>query len=402
MPVERILVPLDLSPQGEAKLPVAEEYARAFGAELTLLHVLPARLTTTLAEMPLPGRREKAAGIAASVSPDEARARAYLETIAARMHAAGITARPLVRFGPVVATVFDVARRERAGLIIIGSNVRRWLPRLFLGSPAEAIVRRAPCPVLLVRPGPAAAPRRPAIRAFADDAARAGRLTPRSLGLRTVDVARIVGSVGRADELGADFRPLRRTLADDQRYARILDLSSGGLGNGGEPLPPVDLYKLGYGYYVLDGHRRVAAARQPGQDEISATVTEYLPVDDPEAQQLFAARRAFERATGLTQIGAARPETYARLEELIRDWAERRGLADRAEAARRWQTEVFSPVARRIRARRLNTHFPGERTADIFVRLADYRQAEAARQGREIGWDEALESFAAAQRAVRA
>ena len=39
--VKRILIPLDLSPLGEAKLPVAEAQARAFGAELILLHVLP-------------------------------------------------------------------------------------------------------------------------------------------------------------------------------------------------------------------------------------------------------------------------------------------------------------------------------------------------------------------------
>jgi len=38
----------------------------------------------------------------------------------------------------------------------------------------------------------------------------------------------------------------------------------------GKPLPPVVLYKLGYGYYVLDGNHRVAAAKQLGQLEIEA------------------------------------------------------------------------------------------------------------------------------------
>ncbi|HEY8601997.1 MAG TPA: hypothetical protein VIL85_26460, partial [Thermomicrobiales bacterium] len=37
----RILLPLDLTTPGEAKLPVAEGYARSFGAEILLLHVMP-------------------------------------------------------------------------------------------------------------------------------------------------------------------------------------------------------------------------------------------------------------------------------------------------------------------------------------------------------------------------
>ncbi|HLG50153.1 MAG TPA: universal stress protein, partial [Chloroflexota bacterium] len=39
--IERILVPLDTSRLSEAKIPYAEEQARAFGAEIILLHVLP-------------------------------------------------------------------------------------------------------------------------------------------------------------------------------------------------------------------------------------------------------------------------------------------------------------------------------------------------------------------------
>jgi ParB-like chromosome segregation protein Spo0J len=45
----------------------------------------------------------------------------------------------------------------------------------------------------------------------------------------------------------------------------------------GRGLPPVELYKLGATYYVLDGHHRVAAARLNGQLEIDAYVAEYVP-----------------------------------------------------------------------------------------------------------------------------
>lgn len=86
MPLERILVPLDLTAPGEAKLPAVEEHARAFGAGVLLLHVLPARPTPLAALLPHRRNDEAAAG---EVSPEEARARTYLDAIGARLRAAG-------------------------------------------------------------------------------------------------------------------------------------------------------------------------------------------------------------------------------------------------------------------------------------------------------------------------
>jgi nucleotide-binding universal stress UspA family protein len=391
----RILVPLDLTPPGEAKLPMAEGYARAFGAEILLLHVMPRLPALTALDARRAARRNADLDNTLDVpSPAEAAARSYLDTIAARLRAAGLRVQSIVREGAIAATVLDVAAREGVGLIILGSNQRPGLSRLMLGDTAQAIVRGAPCPTLLVRPSLESAGAAHAIRSFTDDATRAGLLVPRSIGVRTVAVARIIGSVGKAGELGANFRPARRTTGENQRYDHVRDVSAGNIGNDGISMNPIDLYKLGYGYYVLDGHRRVAAAKELGHDEIEANVTEFVPVDDPEAQRAFAARRAFERATGLTRIGAARPDSYERLLGLIRAWAARH-MADvsLAEAAERWYSKIFRPQAKRIRALRLNRYFVGERTADIFVRLADYRRAEGKLRGSKLSWDEAVRSF---------
>jgi len=369
---KRILVPLDLLPAGEAKLPVAEEQARAFGASLILLHILP----------------ERAASYEGSPTLEESRARAYLDAIALRLRSDGIVAEPLVRFGPVAAAVVEVAREHGADLIIIGSNVRGGLSRLFPGAIADEIVHNAPCPVLLVRPALETAPAMPVIRSFADDAARAGPLAPRSLGARTVEIARIIGSVGRPGELRPDFRPAKRFQGDDARYRRMVEAFQKGV-----PLPPVELYKLGYGYYVLDGHHRVAVAKQVGQQWIDALVTEFLPLTNPDAQRIFTERQRFERATGLTRIGAARPGNYARLEETIHELADERGIKDLREAARRWYADVFRPLQVQIRAHRLAEHFPGERTADVLLRVADHRRIESQRQGRQLTWEEALATF---------
>jgi hypothetical protein len=139
-------------------------------------------------------------------------------------------------------------------------------------------------------------------------------------------------------------------------------------------------------------------------------VTEFVPLADVQAQRVFSERRAFEQATGLTRIGLALPGHYPRLLELIRAYAERQALGEPSagagpalrQAAARWDAEVFQPLQRQIRAQRLGQHFPGERTADVFLRVADYRRDESERQGRELSWDEALQGFAAAQRARHA
>jgi hypothetical protein len=254
-----------------------------------------------------------------------------------------------------------------------------------LGGIAAQLVRRAPCLVLLVRVRTMPSAPEGRVRSFVDDAARYRPLVQRPLGLRTVALDRIVGSVGRAHELGADFLP-RHAPSGDTRYQRIrIALARG------EVLPPVELYKLGYDYYVLDGNHRVAAARALGQPEIDAVVTEFLPVDDADAQRVFLERRAFEQATGLTRIGAARPGHYPRLEAMIRAYAESKGIADLRQAARHWYERVYQPMAARLRAAQLGRCFPGERTADLVVHLADLRAAEEERLARPVSWQEALD-----------
>lgn len=368
----RILVPLTLAPLTESKLPVAEIRARESGAELILLHVLPPRARD-------PG----------TVSPEEAAARAYLDTLATGLKSSGVSARPLVRAGSVAPLIIETAVIQCAELIVLGCNVRPRLPSLLRGSVADRVIKHAPCPALLVRPdGPTTTPH--ALRSFADDAARAGPLTRRSLGTRMADMARIVGSVGRVHELGADFRPLKPRPEDEARYSEAFTLRLR------REMPPVELYKLGFGYYVTDGHHRVAVARQRGDRQIEANITEFVSTADTAAHRAFALRRAFEQSTGLTRIGATRPETYARFTELLRAEIWAAGAGDDQAAAHRWHDEVFHPLRRRIREADLLRFFPGERAADVIARLATWRDAEGERLGQALSWDEAFDRFASA------
>jgi nucleotide-binding universal stress UspA family protein len=372
--VRRILVPLDLAPLGETKLPFAESLARTYGAELLLLHVL--RRTTRDDE---------------GVSPEEERAGAYLETLAAPLHRAGLKAHGIVRAAPDVATaIVEEAREQRADLIVLGADVRRGLDRALRGSIADEVSRRARSPVLLVQPDVEAGAAAP-VRSFDADATRRGPLARWTLGLRTVEVARIVGTVGRAAELDGSFRSVNRSREEEQRYQRVLR----GLRNGAA-LPPVVLYRLGGGYYVLDGNHRVAAARELGQVEIEAEVTEFVPLGDAEAQRISAKRRRFEAATGLTRLGSAHnPETYPRLAGMVRRFAVASGLSDARQAARRWYAQVYRPLVQAIRERDLLHRFPGAYAADLVAMVDAFREAVESKREQKLDWEESLDLFVA-------
>ena len=89
----------------------------------------------------------------------------------------------------------------------------------------------------------------------------------RHLGLVEVSVKSIVGSSGRNNDFDLEFNPLRNDLGDRWIHVAQAILS-------GRRLPPIQLYKIGDVYFVLDGHHRLSVARASGQQLICANVVE--------------------------------------------------------------------------------------------------------------------------------
>ena len=92
----------------------------------------------------------------------------------------------------------------------------------------------------------------------------------RYLGSRVVEVEKVVGSVGRRRDFDGSFLPARASVAE--KWKRI-DRAF----HRGEDLSPVELYKMGDAYFVLDGHHRVSVARYHGVPTVEAEVTEFRP-----------------------------------------------------------------------------------------------------------------------------
>jgi hypothetical protein len=101
----------------------------------------------------------------------------------------------------------------------------------------------------------------------------------RDLGLLTIPVAEIRGTaVEGPSQRGADFLPLPglRNANWRSRWQRVRAAQQ-----NLAVLPPIDVLQTDDGYWVTDGHNRVAAALAGGQDDIDAAVTHvHLPGDD--------------------------------------------------------------------------------------------------------------------------
>ncbi|HWB15081.1 MAG TPA: universal stress protein [Vicinamibacterales bacterium] len=165
----RILVATDFSDCSAAALQYGRALARQCSATLHLLHVVQMPIAAT-------------AGIEGYVAlaPDlqqeaEASARHDLEALVGAEEAVLHVSTPIAGFETPVQAIIDYAMREQIDLLIVGTHGRRGLAHVILGSVAEAVVRRAPCPVLTVRQAPpdAAAIAAPAAEARPTTAPRA-------------------------------------------------------------------------------------------------------------------------------------------------------------------------------------------------------------------------------------
>lgn len=137
--IERILAPIDFSEPCRESIRVATRIAHSLAARLDLLHVV-----------------EPASGSAYAVSQRGGRMvhqwEDALEALLSEEHIAGLRAEGHVRTGPVAPTVVNFALERRTDLIVVGTHGASGMRRVLLGSVAEALLRRSPCPTLVVKP----------------------------------------------------------------------------------------------------------------------------------------------------------------------------------------------------------------------------------------------------------
>jgi nucleotide-binding universal stress UspA family protein len=139
MNFERVMVPIDFSDCSLDALEYGVQIVKALSARLTLLHVLE------------PVAYGMDFMLAHATERDQKFAKEQMQTLASRIRTYGISVTETIRGGLPADSIVDLARGSNCGLIIMGTHGRRGVSHLLKGSVAEAVLRRASCPVLAVK-----------------------------------------------------------------------------------------------------------------------------------------------------------------------------------------------------------------------------------------------------------
>jgi universal stress protein A len=137
--LKRILVPVDFSKCSAKAMEYAVPFAHQFGSELILLHVIPPTVMLQTSEFATQGIHESMEA-----------AKESLERLGKSI-GDKISSRSLVRIGSPHVEIIDAAKELDIDLIILSTHGRTGLAHILLGATAEKVVRRAGCPVLVVR-----------------------------------------------------------------------------------------------------------------------------------------------------------------------------------------------------------------------------------------------------------
>lgn len=145
---DTILVPVDYSGCAYEVVAAASDIAGRLGADVVMLCVvdLPASLSSQAIVHPYGSDEAVRAG-----EYLDADARAHLEPLTQVFLDAGCDVRIALKHGSPAQAILDTAAQVHASMIIMGTHGRTGVRRLVEGSVAEAVIRKADCPVTTIR-----------------------------------------------------------------------------------------------------------------------------------------------------------------------------------------------------------------------------------------------------------
>jgi nucleotide-binding universal stress UspA family protein len=140
---KRVLIPLDGSRLAEGILPFVLQIAAPLDLEVVLV-----RVEQPIAPQAIEGTTHFTVDdIAARLN----KAREYLAPVAADLRRQGVQVTTDARYGDPVTEIVAAARESGAGIIAMTTHGRSGFTRLLFGSVAEAVLRQATVPVLMMR-----------------------------------------------------------------------------------------------------------------------------------------------------------------------------------------------------------------------------------------------------------
>lgn len=140
----KILCPVDFSEVTEQIIACAGDMAGKYGSELHILHVIPNLNYFTPYESFL--TPENLVAIERNIEKEVER---DFEKALAKIDRA---AKKVIRTGVTFVEIIDYIKEEEIDLVVMGTHGRSGIEHILIGSVAEKVVRKSPCPVLTIRP----------------------------------------------------------------------------------------------------------------------------------------------------------------------------------------------------------------------------------------------------------
>ena len=225
----------------------------------------------------------------------------------------------------------------------------------------------------------------------------------RYLGRRDIPLDKIVGSVGRYYDFTREFLPKKSVSRERWKTVDLLTLGAMGF-------PPIEAYKVGDAYFVLDGNHRVSVARANKMKTIEGYVTEFstpVPFDEttrPDDLILKAEYASFLRQTRLDilrpgcDILLTEAGTYGDLVQHIEGHQYFLGLDYNRtfqwdEAVCSWYDNVYVPMIISIDEHNMLRKFPKRTEADLYVWLMRHQEWLQEVYGNFPSAEETVENF---------
>lgn len=142
--LRKLLVPTDFSESARHALTYGTSFAREYGAELTLLHVvenLTVGYASDLFPVPMAEVFQEISGYAKTELSKLAKVAREKDVAVVEQVVQGKPSAEIIRF----------AQEQKIDMIVLGTHGKGMLDQALFGSTTERVVRRAPCPVLTVR-----------------------------------------------------------------------------------------------------------------------------------------------------------------------------------------------------------------------------------------------------------
>ena len=148
---KKILVATDFSSNAQLAADHAAAVAKSFGAELTLLHIVPLGTYVDFAnhmESQAVNQTDFRKAVQAKIQGDSTKE-------VDRLRALGITVHFATTDGQPASEISRYAKENAFDLVVVGTHGRTGLARVLLGSVAEGVIRECAMPVLTIRTSPA-------------------------------------------------------------------------------------------------------------------------------------------------------------------------------------------------------------------------------------------------------